>query len=102
MPVFKADSEPMSAPYSPKLPLKHLVSHALGTEAVSKRKDPVTFLVGSYKRSEFPKTLKFDGGWMKSAFKPKTHYSIAVAAFTKVSGHNDVIVWLLQRFLILE
>ena len=92
VPVFKADSEPMSAPYSPKLPLRHLVSHTLGTEAVSKRKDPVTFLVGSYKRSEFPKSLKFDGGWMKSAFKPKTHYSITVAAFTKVSSHNDAVI----------
>ena len=84
MPVFKAENEPMSAPYTPKLPLKHLISHAVGTEAVSKHTDPVTFLVGSYKRSEFPKTLKFDGSWMKSGFKQKTHYSITVAAFTKV------------------
>lgn len=86
LPVFKADSEPMSAPYTPKSPLKHLLSSAVSPEAVSQSLDPHPFIVGSYKRSKFPTTLKFDGGWMKTAFKPKTHYSIVVAAFTKVGA----------------
>ena len=84
VPVFKADSEPLSAPYTPKFPLKHLLSGAVGSEAVSQAPDPRPFIVGAYKRRKLPKILKFDGNWMKSAFKPKTHYSIVVAAFTKV------------------
>lgn len=84
VPVFKAENEPISAPYTPKSPLKHLLSGAVGTDAVSQTSDPMPFVIGSYKRSDFPTSLKFDGSWMKSAFKPKTHYSIAVAAFTKV------------------
>ena len=85
VPVFKADTDAVSAPYTPKLPLKHLLSNAVSSEAVSQASHPRPFIVGSYKKNKFPATLKFDGSWMKSAFKPKTHYSIAVAAFTKVS-----------------
>lgn len=84
VPVFKEENEPLSAPYTPKLSLKYLIAGAVGSEAVAQSMDPVTFTVGSYKTSDFPMTLKFDGGWMKSAFKPKTHYSFTVAAFTKV------------------
>ena len=84
VPVFKEENEPISAPYTPKLPLKHLISGAVGKEAVSQSEDPVPFMVGSYKPSDFPSSLKFDGGWLKSAFRPKTHYSIVAAAFTKV------------------
>lgn len=85
VPVFKAENEPISAPYTPKMPLKRLLNVAVGTEAVSQTSNPVPFVVGSYKGSNFPTSLKLDGSWMKSAFKPKTHYSIVVAAFTKVS-----------------
>ena len=91
VPVFKADTEPVSAPYTPKLPLKHLLSSAVSSEAVSQDPDPRPFIVGSYKKNKFPVKLKFDGGWMKSAFKPKTHYSIVVAAFTKVCARSSTL-----------
>ena len=84
MPVFKANSESMSAPYTPKSSLQRLLSNAVSFEAASQNPDARPFIVGSYKNSNFLATLKFDGHWMKSAFKPNTHYSIAVAAFTKV------------------
>ena len=89
VPVFKADTDAMSAPYTPKHPLKHLLSSAVSSEAVSQAPDARPFIVGSYKKSKLPPTLKFDGGWVKSAFKPKTHYSIVVAAFTKVCSAGN-------------
>lgn len=84
VPVFKEVNEAISAPYTPKLPLKRLISSAIGAEAVAQSEDPLPFVVGSYTAKDFPTSLKFAGDWMKSAFKPKTHYSITIAAFTKV------------------
>ena len=84
VPVFKADTEPVSAPYMPKTSLKHLLSDTVSFEAVPQTSEARPFIVGSYVEGKLPATLKFDGHWMKSSFKSKTHYSIVVAAFTKV------------------
>ena len=83
MPVYKGPNQPRSMPYTPKYPTNQLLSLAVSAHLVSKVADPIPFIAGRFDANNLPEKMTFDGHWMKTAFKPKTHYSIVVAAFAK-------------------
>jgi len=95
VPVQKEEGQPEDVPYTPTVPLEQLPSHAISSHLVSEVSDPIPFVIGQYGADSLPKRLTFDGHWMRRAFKPETHYSIAVAAFTKTAVSWAVIlpVW---------
>lgn len=82
VPTVKKENDPQGAPFTPVIPLNLLISSAVTSELVDETTDPVPFIVGSYKSNKLPKHITFDGKAMKKSFKPKTHYSIVVAAFS--------------------
>jgi len=89
VPVQKEEGQPEDVPYTPTVPLEQLPSHAISSHLVSEVSDPIPFVIGQYGADSLPKRLTFDGHWMRRAFKPETHYSIAVAAFTKTANTSE-------------
>ena len=83
VPVHKSKDQSRSMPYEPQVPINQLLSHSVSPHLVAKVADPIPFVIGKYEANSLPETLDFDEQWLRKAFKPKTHYSVVVAAFTK-------------------
>ena len=97
VPVFKDKEQSRSMPYTPKVPISQLLSHSVSPHMVSKVADPIPFVIGKYEAPSLPETLDFDEQWLRKAFKPKTHYSVVVAAFTKIEVWAVYIVQVTPR-----
>ena len=82
MPVFKKDTDPMSAPFTPLIPYSQLISKAVTPHLVASSSEPLPFVVGQYQSSNFPKQLEFNGTWGVKELKPETYYSFVVNAFS--------------------
>ena len=85
-------------PYTSKVPINQLLSHSVSPHLVAKVADPIPFVIGKYEAHSLPETLDFDEQWLRKAFKPKTHYSVVVAAFTKIKVVHDRL-YLSRRLL---
>lgn len=83
VPVSKSQSDPLTAPYQPIVPLKNLLFKALSSKKmVTTISQPLPFIVASFEPTALPVNYKFGYEW-RSVFKQKTHYSVVLAAFTK-------------------
>ena len=69
--------------FAPELPVKLLNSKAVSAHLVTRVSDPLPFVVEKYSAEKLPEELRFDGKWMREAFKSGMFYSFVVAAFTK-------------------
>lgn len=83
VPVSKSESDPLTAPYQPIVPLKNLLFKALSSKKmVTKIPQPLPFIVAAFEPNSLPVNYNFGYEW-RSVFKQKTHYSVVLAAFTK-------------------
>ena len=82
MPVYKKDTEPVSAPFTPLVPYSKLTSKAVASHLATNSSKPVPFVVGQYQSFNFPRQLEFNGTFGGKELKPETHYSFVVFAFS--------------------
>ena len=99
VPMVKGSDQPVSAPYTPTVPISELFSSAVTSELVSETSDAIPFIVGSYKPNKLPKHITFDGKMMKKSFKLKMYYSIVVAAFSQTKVSFVILLHVIIQFI---
>lgn len=82
VPVSKSKNDPLTAPYQPIVPLKHLLEKALSSKTVATVSQPLPFIVSTFTPENLPVNFNFGHEW-NSVFKQKTYYSVVLVAFTK-------------------